>query len=64
MKIRKQGVMIEKEKEGLFKQDGDVGYMTRTVSIVLDEDFSVKDVRIIQKFLKRLLETRSRLMSE
>lgn len=56
--------MTKKEKEGLFKQDGDVGYMTRTVSIVLDEDFSVKDVRIIQKFLKRLLETRSRLISE
>jgi len=56
--------MTKKEKEGLFKHDGDVGYMTRTVSIVLNEDFNVADVRIIQKFLKRLLETRSRLIRE
>jgi hypothetical protein len=56
--------MLDKETNEMIHKDGQLGFTTKSGSVVLNEDFLVSDVRTLQKFLHNLLEIRSRLISE
>tara|TARA_B100000767_G_scaffold270998_1_gene295752 strand:+ start:192 stop:362 length:171 start_codon:yes stop_codon:yes gene_type:complete len=56
--------MLDKKTNELINIDGKLGFVTKSGSVVLKEDFLVSDVRTLQKFLRNLLEIRSRLPSE
>ena len=56
--------MLDKTTNELIHIDGKLGFVTKSGSIVLTEDFLVSDVRTLQKFLRNLLENRSRLPVE
>ena len=56
--------MLNQDENELFHIDGKLGFVTKTGSVVLKEDFLVSDVRTLQKFLRNLLEIRSRLTFE
>lgn len=53
--------MLSNEHNKIVNKDDDVGCITKTAKLTLKSDFTVKDVRAVQKFLHSLLEARSRL---
>jgi len=56
--------MLSSEDERLIKTTDEVGCATKTVNLTLQHDFSIADVRFVQKFLHQILEARSRLNHE
>jgi len=53
--------MLSNEHNKIVNKEDDVGCITKTAKLTLKSDFTVKDVRAVQKFLHSLLEARSRL---
>ena len=53
--------MLSNEHNKIVNKDDDVGCITKTAKLTLKADFTVSDVRAVQKFLHLILEARSRL---